>query len=58
MSLILKGVAALVITMIISITINIVCNMNGIELNSIALNTVSTTCVLLIYFILIKNEKK
>lgn len=53
----LKGVAAIVITMSISITINIFCNINGISVNESMSTLVTTMFAVLLYQVLIRNEK-
>lgn len=53
----LKGVAVMVGVIVVNMIINIVCNMNGIDLNSTAQSTTSSLCAVLIYDRLIKNEK-
>ena len=54
----LKGIAALAITMIISMAIHMFCNMHGIDLNSALTTVVSATCALAVYHTLIRNEKE
>lgn len=53
----LKGAAALGIVMIANIVINVICNMNGVELNSTSTTIGSMICAMSIYHALIKNEK-
>ena len=53
----LKGVAAIVITMGISIAINIFCNINGISVNESMSTLVTTMFAVLLYQVLIRNEK-
>ncbi|MCI8311578.1 MAG: hypothetical protein K2P03_05840 [Lachnospiraceae bacterium] len=53
----LKGVAAIVITMSISIAINIFCNINGISVNESMSTLVTTMFAVLLYQVLIRNEK-
>lgn len=53
----LKGVAVMVGVIVVNMIINIVCNMNGIDLNSTAQSTTSAICAVLIYNGLIKDEK-
>ena len=50
-----KGTAAIAITMIVNIIVNVICNMNGVELNTIITTFVSTICAIEIYHGLIKN---
>lgn len=52
-----KGVAVMVGVIVVNMVINIVCNMNGINLNSTAQSTMSAICAVFIYNGLIKNEK-
>lgn len=54
----LKGAAAVVITMALSIGINVLCNMQGIDLNSTAMTFAFTLCGICIYHVLIRNETK
>ena len=53
----LKGIAVMVGVIIVNMIINIVCNINGIDLNSTAQSAMSAICAVLIYNGLIKNEK-
>lgn len=53
----IKGIAVMVGVIIVNMIINIVCNMNGIDLNSTVAGTMSAVCALLIYNGLIKNEQ-
>lgn len=53
----LKGAAVMVGVIVVNMIINIVCNINGIDLNSTAQSTMSAICAVLIYNGLIKNEK-
>ncbi len=53
----LKGTIAIAAVTIANMIINIICNMNGIELNSIMMTFVSTFCALLLYHGLIRKEK-
>ena len=53
----LKGAAVMAAVMIANLIISIVCNMNGIELNSTVTGTVSAVSAILIYHGLTKNEK-
>ena len=53
----LKGVAVMVGVIVVNMIINIVCNMNGIDLNSTVVGTMSAVCAMLIYNGLIKNEQ-
>ena len=53
----LKGAIAIAAVTIANMIINIICNMNGIELNSIMKTFVSRFCALLLYHGLIRNEK-
>ena len=53
----LKGAAVMAAVMIANLIISIVCNMNGIELNSTVTGTVSAVSAMLIYRGLTKNGK-
>lgn len=53
----LKGIAVIVLIMIVSMAIHVFCNMKGIELNTVVTSTVSAVSAILIYHGLIKNEK-
>ena len=53
----LKGAAVMAAVMIANLIVSIVCNMNGIELNSTVTGTVSAVSAILIYRGLTKNEK-
>jgi len=53
----LKGAAVMAAVMIANLIVSIVCNMNGIELNSTVTGTVSAVSAILIYHGLTKNEK-
>ena len=53
----LKGVAVTVVVMIVLIVINVICNMNGHELDSVSTGVVASVTAMLIYSGLIKNEK-
>lgn len=53
-----KGAAVVIVVIIISMIVNIVCNMHGIDLNPTVQSTVSAVCAMLIYRRLIINEKK
>lgn len=53
----LKGAAAVVIMMIVSIIVNVLCNRYDMELNTTATNMVWMICALAIYHGLIRNEK-
>lgn len=53
----LKGAAVMVGVIIVNMIINIICNMNGVDLNSTVQSTMSAVCAMLIYQGLIRNEK-
>ena len=53
----LKGAAVVVVVLIILIVINVICNMNGHELDSVLTGTVASVCAMLLYGGLTKNEK-
>lgn len=54
----LKGTAVWAIVMIVFIAINVICNINGINLDSVSNGAVMAVCVMLIYEGWAKNEKK
>lgn len=54
---VLKGAAILAGVMVVHIIINVICNMNGVELNSTVMSMLSTVCAILIYNEWIKKEK-
>lgn len=45
----IKGIAVLAGILIVNLIINVVCHMNGIDINSTMQSTVSAVCALLIY---------
>lgn len=53
----LKGTAVTVVVMIVLIVINVICNMNGHELDSVSTGVVASVCAMLIYGGLTRNEK-
>lgn len=53
----LKGAAVMAIVMIVNMIIHIVCNMNGIDLDSTVTGTVSAVSAMIIYDGWIRNEK-
>lgn len=53
----LKAAAVTAVVLIVLLVINIICNMNGIELDSVMTGTVSAVGAMLIYCGLTKNEK-
>ena len=54
----LKGTAVWAIVMIVLIAINVICNINGINLNSVSNGAVIAVCAVLIYRASTSNEKK
>ena len=54
----LKGAAVTVVAMIVLIVINMICNVNGHELDPVSTGVVSSVGALLSYEGSIKNEKK
>lgn len=54
----LKGVATVAVVMIVSLIIHIICNKNGINLDSTVTGTVSAMSALLIYRGLTRKEKQ
>lgn len=57
MKKLLKGAAVAVVIMIVLIVINMICNMNGHELDSVSTGVVASVGAMLIYGGLDKNEK-
>lgn len=53
----LKGAAAVAIVLVISLVIHIFCNMKGINLDQTVTSIVSAMLAVLVYRLLIKNEK-
>ena len=53
----LKGAAVAVVVLIVLIVINVICNMNDIDLNSVTSGPVIAVCAMLIYQGLTKNKK-
>ncbi len=53
----LKGVAVMVVIIIVLMVIHVLCNMNGIELDPVPTGTVSAVGAMLIYQGLTKNEE-
>ena len=53
-----KGAAVTVVAMIVLIVINMICNVNGHELDPVSTGVVSSVGALLIYEGSIRNEKK
>lgn len=53
----IKGVATVAVVMIVSLIIHIICNKNGINLDSTVTGTVSAISALLIYRGLTRKEK-
>ena len=53
----LKGAAAVDIVLVISLVIHVFCNMKGINLDQTVTSIVSAMLAVLVYHILIKNEK-
>ena len=53
----LKWPAVAIVTLIVLIVINVICNMNGHELDSVLTGTVASVCAMLLYGGLTKNEK-
>lgn len=53
----LKGAAVAVVVLIVLIVINVICNMNGHELDSVSTGTMASVCAMLIYGGLTRNEK-
>ena len=57
MKKLLKGAAVTVVVMVILIVINMICNMNGHELDSVSTGVVASVGAMLIYDGLTKNKK-
>lgn len=55
---ILKGAAVIAAVMIVSLTVNTICNINGVDLNSTVTGTVFAVSAMLLYSGWIKSEKK
>lgn len=53
----LKGAAVTAIVVVVLMVINVICNMNGHELDSVVTGTVASVGSMLIYHGLTKNEK-
>ena len=53
----LKGIIVGAAVLIVSMVINIFCNMHDIHLDQTATGTISAVCAMLFYHGLIKNEK-
>ncbi|MCI8281788.1 MAG: hypothetical protein HFI76_08850 [Lachnospiraceae bacterium] len=53
----LKGIIVAAAVLIVSMVINIFCNMHDIHLDQTITSTVSAVCAVLLYQGLIKNEK-
>ena len=56
MKKLLKGAAVTVVIMIVLIVINMICNMNGHELDSVSTGVVASVAAMLIYDGLTKNK--
>ena len=56
MKKLLKGAAVTVVVMVILIVINVICNMNGHELDSVSTGVVASVGAMLIYDGLTKNK--
>ena len=57
MKKLLKGAAVIVVVMVVLIVINMICNMNSHELDSVSTGVVASVGAMLIYGGLDKNEK-
>lgn len=55
---VLKGAAVMAGIIIVNMIISIICNKNGVDLNSTGMSTMSALCALFIYEGLIKKEKE
>ncbi len=54
----LKGAAVTAVVLIILMVINVICNMNGINLDSVPIGVLASICAMSIYQALIRNENK
>lgn len=54
----LKGAAVVAAVLVVSLGIHVFCNMRGIQLDQVMTSVVSAGCAVVLYHILIKNEKK
>ena len=54
----LKGAAAVIVILIVSMAIHVFCNMKGIHLDQVMTSVVSAGCAVALYHILIRNEHK
>ena len=54
----LKGAATTIVILIILIVVNVICNINGHELDAVSTSVVASVGALLIYHGLTKNDKK
>lgn len=57
MTHVLKGAAVVAAVMIVNMIVHVICNMNGVDLDSTVTGTVSAVSAMLIYNGWIKNEK-
>ena len=57
MKKLLKGATVTVVVMVILIVINVICNMNGHELDSVSTGVAASVGAMLIYDGLTKNKK-
>ncbi len=53
-----KGAAITAVILIVFMGINVICNINGINLNFVSNGAVTAVCAVLIYRALTSNEKK
>ncbi|MCI8293144.1 MAG: hypothetical protein HFH53_06365 [Hespellia sp.] len=54
----LKGAAVVAVVTIVLIIVNVICNINGIDLDSVSTGTTSAICAMFIYNGLTKDDKK
>lgn len=54
----LKGAAVTAVVLIVLIVINVICNMNGHELDSVSTGTVASVCAMLLYRGSTRNDGK
>lgn len=52
----LKGIAVTVAVLVVLIVINVICNTNGVELNSTVTGTTAAICAMFIYEKLTKKK--
>lgn len=53
----LKGAAIAAVVLIVLIAVNVFCNMNGLNLESVSTGTISAVCAMLLFRGLTKKDK-